>query len=286
MDYSRRRPVAPRTYKNKENILIPILFIAGAIAWLFFVVDHFVGTSGHYVRSGQVSNIDKRSLQQQEKPWLNNVKAWINTQLDETQNNHQKVAQSTLKDENTSPEEKLDIIEESDMNFANKAQTNDSNKDNEVISSDGTSNGIDLFLYFYKGSSTNLNLEKVSRSIIHQGTKTNYYLAIDSLLQGPTTEERIQKKIIDSFPVKPILLNAEKQKSCLYLNFDRIFYEGMSYQMVVYQLKQILKTATQFDGIDSIQIAVNGSIIREIEGEGIILPDKIDDSFLATAYNY
>ena len=294
MDYSRRQPLPSRKSSNskgKENILIPILFTAGAVGWLFFAVDHFVGKSTANVIEETNFNNVKRSPAEH-KEWFSGLKAWLNTKLDETEAENTQRRLRFPKDMN---KQNIHSKEDSYSNVGNieSLEEQEQQKEELKITSEegGESQTQDIQdktvqLYFYKSSSSQLDLQKVVRTFIVDNNKSKYYLAIHALLQGPTAQERLNQDLLDSFPIKPHLLSVVYKNNTLIINVDKSFYDQMSYQMILYQLKQLLKTAKQFEGVTNIQIAINGNIIREIEGEGVSLPRYIDDNFLKTAYNY
>ena len=137
--------------------------------------------------------------------------------------------------------------------------------------------GKKIKLYFYRSNSSELKLYPVERTLSQREIERQKYIAINSLIKGPTNQEKTMN-YLDSFPTKPRLLAVRQNGSILVIDLDSGFAKDLSHQMVRHQLKQLLKTAKQFDDILGIELQINSRRIKTIGLDQLALPEKINEN--------
>lgn len=134
-------------------------------------------------------------------------------------------------------------------------------------------------VYFYQ--------EQPDGEITLKGVSAGRALSVQELFSqlivGPSQSER-ENYFIDSFPVKPTVIDISVEGSSIVLNFDDNFGHGVSFRTLDLQLKQFLQTAKQFPGINSIKIHVHGRQAQSVGGDGLTIPEVIDESSWPVAY--
>ena len=98
---------------------------------------------------------------------------------------------------------------------------------------------------------------------------------INVLLQGTNIAED-KKYIVTNIPDNTRLLSARIANNIAYLDFSGEFEENFyGRDSTMYQLQQIVYTATEFDGVDAVQILINGKKQDYLGGEGILIGEPL-----------
>jgi hypothetical protein len=98
--------------------------------------------------------------------------------------------------------------------------------------------------------------------------------ALKVLIQGPSTEEQ-QKGLVTLIPQGTRILAARVQGTTAYISFSEEFqYNTYGVEGYAAQLRQIVWTATEFQGVKDIQILIEGRRIDYL-GEGIWIGSPI-----------
>jgi spore germination protein GerM len=90
------------------------------------------------------------------------------------------------------------------------------------------------------------------------------------LINGPGDKNNF----LDSFPIKPSVIDAKRENDTLVLNLDDNFGHGISFETAELQVKQILKTASQFKDIKYLKITINSGDIENISIDGLTIPSR------------
>jgi spore germination protein GerM len=98
--------------------------------------------------------------------------------------------------------------------------------------------------------------------------------ALNILIQGPNTEEQRQG-LVTLIPQGTRILAARVQGSTAYISFSEEFqYNTYGVEGYAAQLRQIVWTATEFQGVKDIQILIEGRRVDYL-GEGIWIGSPI-----------
>ncbi|MDH4261828.1 MAG: GerMN domain-containing protein, partial [Spirochaetia bacterium] len=127
------------------------------------------------------------------------------------------------------------------------------------------------FLYYYHDINGKLKLSGIPRK---SNRSTDFKNIFKEIVSGPEFLHE-HKKLIDSFPVKPTVINAYVNNKTLFLNLDDNFGRGISFETAQLQIEQILKTASQFKNINSVQFLINSEEIDSIHVDGLMIPSKL-----------
>jgi len=138
-------------------------------------------------------------------------------------------------------------------------------------------------LYFYLiDANENLHLKKYKIKLTEKlNSEEILSIIIKKIISGHSIKNN---NIIDSFPIKPRLLSASIKNNVAELNFNDDFGKGVSFQTLKYQIKQILKTASGIQDINSIRILINNKRVNHIGGDGLILPSLITNKNITLLY--
>ncbi|GMO15366.1 MAG: GerMN domain-containing protein [Treponemataceae bacterium] len=119
------------------------------------------------------------------------------------------------------------------------------------------------------------------RSVIRSVPKTSSSLAsaVNSLLAGPTSADA-QKKLRTLVPEGVRLLSQSVYDSGVaVLDFsDEFAYNRYGVEGYLAQLMQIVYTATEIGGIDSVQFLINGELTEYLGGEGVWIGSPLSRS--------
>ena len=128
-------------------------------------------------------------------------------------------------------------------------------------------------VYFTKITDDKLYLCTVNRSVDYKDAPLTETL--NMLLQGPTSSEDNQD-IVTNIPTGTRLLGATVKNGIAYLNFSSEF-ENNHYgkEATIYQLEQIVYTATEFGNVDKVQFLIEGKRTDYLGGEGIIIGEPL-----------
>ncbi len=257
-----------RTRKKKQSQVIPILFTLGIIGWGFFAIDRLTGQKNQD-KTGQIKFSNLKKAKNQDS-WLKNIKEWIAEQMDKLEE------KKTVKDEKSSDQSTV----------VSKTYQPNTDLKQKIYSSNENINSKSVDLYFYKSSSSRFDLKKVKRKVGNISSQDLSHSAIHALIKGPTAKEKLQEDLLDSFPAKPKLLQVKRENDALILNFGESFAQNISHQMIKHQLKQLLKTAKQFKGVNKIQIRIKNQIVSQLGNDGIMIPAYIQEGSWPMAYSY
>ena len=239
--------------RKKNSNMVPVLFTIGIIGWGFFVIDRL--TVSLIKEDIMLGNPKFHSLSNKKtkESWKQKFKVWLFDLVEETEENKSRNAVKESSD--------LPILKEEILNIKKKKEEKKTVK-----------------IYFYKvlpNQSPKLASLKRDINLYEDSLKKT----LEILIGGPSKSEKKQS-FIDSFVKKPKILNVTRKEKTLVINFKDSFGEGVGFQVIRYQLKQLLKTAKQFPGIDSIQLQINGKFTNFLGSEGLALPKIISEETL------
>ncbi len=128
----------------------------------------------------------------------------------------------------------------------------------------------DTRIYFVKvNTEGQISLKSVNRSI--DFSKAPLTQSINTLISGPGSDE-LNKGALTLIPEGSRLLSARVEGSTAYLNFNEDFrFNPLGREGYMAQLKQIVYTSTEFPGISSVQIMIEGVIREYLGGEGFYI---------------
>ena len=128
-------------------------------------------------------------------------------------------------------------------------------------------------VYFTKVTMDDAYIIGANREV--QYTDSPLTATINKLLEGTNAVED-QKYIVTNIPDGTRLLSAKIVNKVAYLDFSSEFEENFyGKESTVSQLKQIVFTATEFDGVDAVQFLINGNKQDYLGGEGVLIGDPL-----------
>ena len=259
-----------RAKKNtRKDSLIPILFTLGVIGWGFFAIDRL--TTEKNPESVLLNdkkterNARASSKKNSSSNWKASVLKWLNDSLASTDNREALKNVSTQRSTQAGADaskDRLPIINE-DMKL-------------QPVNEEMSLTSLKLYFYEIKNGN-NVVLKSVKRPVQKRPLLRTAKMAIELLVKGPIGSEQL-RDFTDSFPNKPVLISINLKDSNLVLNFDEKFGQGISFQMLRYQISQLLFTAKQFPGIKSITILIRNKQIKHLGGDGLSIPPVINSS--------
>lgn len=126
---------------------------------------------------------------------------------------------------------------------------------------------IDVKVYFLKldEKTEQLYLSPVTRKVSDKNIIT---LSLETLIAGPSALEKSAGYLSAVPPGLKVNKAAVKGRSAV-VDFSGVIEEDAPGQILIKRLQQIVYTATEFDGIDSIIITINGKAKKSIGADGL-----------------
>ncbi len=126
---------------------------------------------------------------------------------------------------------------------------------------------IDIKVYFLKldEKTEELYLSPVRRKVSDKNIIT---LSLENLIAGPSAYEKAAGYLSAVPPGLKVNKAAVKGRSAE-IDFSGVIEEDAPGQILIKRLQQIVYTATEFDGIDSIIITINGKRKKSIGADGL-----------------
>lgn len=238
----------------KNNSLVPVLFTLGVIGWGFFAIDRLTSSTnpGYADFTAEARNYVHETG--------DNGKSW------------KKTTEDFVKKFTTAPKIKDDPETENWTIVKDEEQKTPLNENNFEVESNNKINGSHTYyLYFYKEIGDQFKLSQFSR-------KTQGDIALKNIFRelvgGPGFLHQ-GKNIVDSFPLKPTIIDAHIKQNTLFLNIDDNFGHGISFETARLQLEQIVKTSSQFKNVSAVQFLINGEEVESLQIDGLTIPANI-----------
>ena len=128
-------------------------------------------------------------------------------------------------------------------------------------------------VYFTRVTMDDAYLVEANREVHY--TDSPLTETIKVLLAGTNAAEDA-KYIVTNIPDNTRLLSARIANNTAYLDFSDEFENNFyGRESTLYQLKQIVYTATEFNGVDAVQILINGTKKDYLGGEGILIGEPL-----------
>lgn len=258
-----------KTKKKSTHSIVPVIFTLGVIGWGFFAIDRL--TSPSAPEQGWNSQVNTSHNQgSSQSSWKRSLKGFLSSFAGsgEESQNSQKVSDAPAS---------IPIMPEPQFQ-QQEAQAPTPQKSFESPEKQYTKKA---YIYFYREhESQELSLEKSAREFKSASLKELF----TALIHGPSSGE-LNYNFLDSFPVKPTLLEARREGSIIVLDFDDNFGLGVSFETLDLQIKQLYHTARQFQGVDSIQILIDGRSIEHAGSDGLVIPKIINEQSWPIAMN-
>lgn len=251
---------ARKPRSKKKYSLIPVLFTLGIIGWGFFAIDRLTRPMAEnnelYTHSSDLPHKAAENAKAKPEPsWKNRVLGLIQE------------IESTRKTEKAATQAETLEIAGADPLAASNFQPVEMP---EAEKAPATT--VRLYFYQFEDEKDPV-LKPVNRQVGSSQDKLQQ--TFELLIKGPDLKEKTQN-LLDTFPLKPALKNVQQQKNLLVLDFDDRFGMAATHEMIRYQLAQLLQTAVQFRGIESIRITINGKMVRQLGGDGMQIPETIN----------
>ncbi len=302
--------MALRKKTKKEHSIVPVLFTLGVIGWGFFAIDRLTSARQGvqpWEGGARLQKTHNAPVNRDSSSWkktIGNLLTSMGEQIDKP-------------DAKTNDSQYLPVISENKLrverlpgNFAqiesppsvdpapvaddfighNESENpvspvqKDNHNGNENAAAENDNGDGSLQLFFYRENSDgSLVLTGIPWAGQNGISQTNAKEVFSRLVLGPSASER-ERNFIDSFPVKPTVLDVRIRGNVAVINLDDNFGHGVSFRTLDLQLKQFLSTAKQFNGVDSIQIQIYGKPVSSAGGDGLAIPNIINDSSWPMAY--
>lgn len=121
-----------------------------------------------------------------------------------------------------------------------------------------------------------LRLTKVKRSVKYDDTPlTN---TLKELVKGPTSSEK-NNEIVTNIPSHTKIRNVWIKNNVAYVDLSKDFeFNNYGKESTLFQLKQIIYTATEFSSVNKVQFLINGEKKTYLGGEGITINKPLSRS--------
>jgi|GEM_PF-2380254 len=283
-------PPRTTTKKPAKNAsLVPVLFTLGVIGWGFFAIDRLTSSStpsyGDYNAEAHDYAVDSgknaSSWKKATESFLAKFSASQNRKKSGKKNDtesHDKPVESA--DPTGDPEEEnwtvvsgnteaQTVPEQEPQKNPENTPAKVAGKDAEEITGAETSrvSNDGYYLYYYQDIKGHLSLSQIPRKTHGE---INLKSIFKEIVSGPAFLRN--KRLIDSFPLKPTVIDAYFSGSTLLLNLDDNFGHGISFETAQLQLEQIVKTSSQFKHISSVKFLINGEDVESLHVDGLTIP--------------
>jgi spore germination protein GerM len=255
--------------KTSTHSIVPVLFTLGVIGWGFFAIDRLTTSSSDTGKWAAKQNlkVSHNSSGLSQPSWKKSLEAIVLNLHNISPKHNNGISEQTVHD--------LPIVSDDSLSWQREdLETRKEEISNKLETIDQIGLQKNSFqLFFYKEKGDDLILTSITRKL---NSNVSINEVFTSLLRGPEIVEQ-ELNFIDSFPVKPTLIDAQLESGVLMLNFDENFGRGVSYKTINLQIQQLWYTAKQFEGIESIKILIYGKPAKDIGGDGISIPDRINE---------
>ena len=268
-----------RKTKKKDKSIIPVIFTIGVIGWGFFAIDRLTEP---YISKNNMNS---------EEPVSKNINASGYKQpvlfkaLENAFTSLKTNEQKTMPESKITEQEHLPVIPETKLNlslldqkysneepFIDKTEPETTNFKTENQQS--AKNKQTYKLYFYQElPSGELKLTEIIKTANEKVSLTEIYA---DLIKGPENKPE-NKNFADTFIIKPALINVSRYDKTIILNFNDSFGQGVSFEMLQMQISQLLQTAKQFPSVESIKILINNKNVVSLGGDGLNVPEIINN---------
>lgn len=244
--------MAQRTRQTKKNnSLVPIIFTIGVIGWGFFVIDRLTyplkqSNQAEFFNEANEAKVSNKKKDIKNSTWKNQLGKWLEAISGEANNISESLPIKT------------DPIEET------KATLN--------------STEIKLYYYFSPNENASPIIKVVKRSIAAETQIELIENTLREFLKGPTSQEIKRGFYKLSFDERIAIKSLSLNRKTLVINFNDYLKSDSGFQIVKYQLKQLVKTCTQFNFIDSISLKINNSPIESLSSDGLTVPPLIAEN--------
>lgn len=265
--------------------MVPILFTLGVIGWGFFVIDRLTKPPQEKLAMAeQPARVNNVSVSQNKTGWKNSLLDFVD-KFDKKKSVEKKTKENSL---SIIDEKKSSFIQQYSPvkeNTSAKIQEQTTEQLQPMSQQQSSHNSADVQIYFFRYEGDEYPKLVAVKRTLNSFTNEQDFLTktFRYVIAGPNANER--SSFVDSFPVKPIVHNVQKMDDTLLLNFNEDFGRGVSFPMLQLQLEQLLKTATTFQGVHNITIAINGKPQSYVGGDGLAIPDVINQETLTSLKN-
>ena len=238
----------------KNSRLVPVLFTLGVIGWGFFAIDRLTSSGNPSYNEYNVEARDYvHNSEKDNKSWKKTAEEYLGRFMDRSKNK---------KDDRDPETENWTIVNEETSKPVEEKETE--------VETPAEKQNHAYYLYYYQEADGRLKLSQIERKAKGPVNLTSVFKEI---ISGPSSVKN-NKKMVDSFPVKPAVIGAHIKNSTLFLDLDDNFGHGISFQTAELQLEQIMKTSSQFKNISSVQLLINGEEVDSIPVDGLSIPTK------------
>jgi germination protein M len=269
------------TFKDR----LSVLFNTGYSAGKNFIGKNFDKKNDVNLAKKKIETLDKKNNNKEDDKIKDNIDS-IKENLKEIKD---KLSQNQAKSEASEKiVKKSEKDNDSSSNANDKIKTNNdkkstvavenSKKDTEKQTKEKKAlNQRTSKIYFSRiNSSDKLMLVSVDRNVSYKDTPLTE--TISSLLKGPSENEKT-KEVITNIPHNSKLISVSIKDNTAYVNFSKDFeYNTYGKDATVIQIKQIVYTATEFPNIKSVQILIDGKVIKYLGGEGVMINKPLSRS--------
>ncbi len=232
----------PAKKKTNEKNIIPVLFTLGVIGWGFFAIDRLTVSGNKETEPVQYRNIEKKNNTGNSSSVSKFFKSvFSGVYEDDILNHPAPTAQKTEK------------IPSPPNAESHEEESGDKN----------------VKIYMYRLDKT--DQPALTWKNVTVEDKNMVSTAFHLLLKPPAEGE----DFIDSFPNRPELDKVVMKDGVIHLYFDSSFIHGNSLEMIRFQVRQLLATARQFEGVSGIKIFISGTNISRMGVDGLHLPETI-----------
>lgn len=253
-----------KTTSNGQN-LVTILFVLGIIGWGFFAIDRLTEAS----EGPKPGKIQGRALGQ-EAGWKKTARDWLTKKLSSDTPETARAGEHSVS---------RNIPLEAEPKGLRREDIQEDTGEMEAVPEKvAAAEGNPTEFLFYKLNSRGQPvLSRVSRETATG--KGDLKSMVSKLIKGPTLGEQ-DKDYIDSFIRKPKILGAGVEGRCAFVNFDKSFGAGASYQTLRFQVQQVFRNMELWTGAKCLELRVGGQHSTHLGGDGLYLPKRIDAAWL------
>ena len=305
--FGRKKKTTRRSKKNGS--IVPVLFTIGIIGWGFFAIDRLTAPlqEGDEIITHNANYSAKtRETREERDSWKVSLEKWIK-KFESNKVNQKPVGEPsdhTLSNidvknldvnnfNSNSNEKPLSVIPDKQLNtIMNNAlrQKEEAEQSNELSKQEDSkprsiadnsnkteikSNYYNKYKLYFYANDENGNLYLKVISVNSRAKPINVFR---DLIAGPDEHQEKDRGLIESFPMKPKVLNASVENDTVVLNLNHDFGMGVSFETLKLQINQLWLTARQFPGTKSLKILINGKENQTIGSDGYNIPRVINES--------
>lgn len=152
---------------------------------------------------------------------------------------------------------------------------NDKVKDKEekavVVSEKSLLKDVNIFLVKYNEKNEKMSLAPIKRKVASDSPLRE---TLSALLKGPTAFEK-KRGLLTAIPDNLKIRDIKIRNRTAVLDFNNAIEENANGNILLMRIDQLVYTATQFDGIDNIEIMVDGKLKKHFGGEGLFIDGPI-----------